>query len=238
MLLGLVLVCAARAGLMEYRVQEAHMHMRFLLRLPFNASRLPALASFSQTGWATPGVFPAVGDDTHWVNDVPSTSYLHYYYPQNICIQKLRGLTVETCYRHVVSSFWWGAPIKLNHELSCAMDRCNFTISTRPLLLRRRFTSKYRQEGDPLGEKKSFPPRPWHLHSSLSSRLLLAGEVLDYSPGYFWYKPLFWASCYAVSRMFYYPTNTTALSYQATFLSPVSRADHIEGIFGYHADKD
>ncbi|KAJ9081810.1 hypothetical protein DSO57_1010919 [Entomophthora muscae] len=157
-----------------------------------------------------------------WIND---KSYGNYTIEKQkrFCVSHTDGTDfIETCYTHIMSSFWWGEPIRLSNGCTCIHNVCHFSLVSNTITVERKISVLEKLVNVPL------PPKPWRIYARLASQLKLEGEVCKGTEGFFWYKPIYWATSYHVHRTVISAVNTTSNGNIQVVMYPVSKVKKLE----------
>lgn len=221
----LVLLGLAKDKL-DIRIQEARMHVPALSPLkPAPAGP----AGFASSGMTAPGEFPTAGIAADWINGRPSGRFGFHRREGGHCVAGRKGPDFEeTCYRHLISAFWWGESVPLSRGLQCIVDKCHFDLVFDLTI------ASFNMTRSGMGPGLVLPPTGWRIHPRITSQVSLGGTLVQRKPGFFWFKPLYWATSYVAYRTVFTDFNTTSSASVETFVHPVSRRSRIEGLFGFH----
>ncbi|KAJ9056886.1 hypothetical protein DSO57_1028071 [Entomophthora muscae] len=227
-------VAYSNCFILKHRFNQAQGRVSLNHDLPFNITRLVDHSGYSTVGWTKPGKYPEPDNDSVWLNQMPAGSYELNPSPTNACYQRNISSTLTmVCFIHVVSSFWWGDAIKISKKMSCITETYQFSL-TSPVFgftgtIETDLKDDYLQEYPDL----SPPPKPWLLYDQIDSRVVLNGTIQGLRSGFFWFKPLYWASFYAGQKITLANSKSTSRTFRATYFYPVSRTNYIEGLFGF-----
>ncbi|KAJ9081802.1 hypothetical protein DSO57_1010914 [Entomophthora muscae] len=224
-------VASAAASRLDMRIQEARMHVGSVGS--FDTSSLPKFTHFSTFGWTPPGIYPK---EIHaiWLNEKPTGTYTSSKRESFIATGKEGQDYVEFHYSMLLSSFWWGEPIRLSEDLECVTSVCHFSVQSSNISLTKSTFSYPPEIHGQLKTKSSPPPKPWKVYSSLTAHIEIEGELMDSRRGFIWYKPLYWATAYSGSKITLSRNRTTSMKFNITHVYPVSRGYRLEGLFGFN----
>ncbi|KAJ9081811.1 hypothetical protein DSO57_1010920 [Entomophthora muscae] len=215
-------------SLLEIRIQEARIHTPVYEFIPPQSFFLNKPAGFASRGWVPPGEYPQEDEMSCWIN---AKSYGNYTVEKQkrFCVSHTDGTDfIETCYTHIMSTFWWGKPIRLSNKYLCIGNSCHFSLVSNTITLEGNNSVLDKLVKVPL------PPNPWRIHARFSSQLNLEGEVYRTIKGFFWFKPIYWATLYHVHRTAISALNTTSNGNIQAVIYPVSKADNLEGLIGFY----
>ncbi|KAJ9065257.1 hypothetical protein DSO57_1021578 [Entomophthora muscae] len=219
---------ASGFSILEMRLQEARFHAPKYNFVPSQSLFLKEPAGFASRGWVAPGEYPQEDGSSYWINDKSHGNYT-VEKQKRFCVSHTDGTDfIQTCYTHIMSTFWWGESIRLSDMYLCVGDVCYFSLISKPITIEKKGTTlKHLVKG-------SCPPKPWMMYSQLTSPIKLEGQVREGMYGFFWYKPIYWATSYHVHRTVISALNTTSSGNIQAVMYPMSKADNLEGLCGFH----
>ncbi|KAJ9081801.1 hypothetical protein DSO57_1010913 [Entomophthora muscae] len=210
------------------RIQEARFHARVYEFVPSQTVFLKEPAGFASSGWVPPGEYPHADGSSYWIHDMTHGNYTIEKQKRFCLSHKNSTDFIQTCYTHIMSSFWWGESIRLSNRYLCVGNKCHFSLVSTPITVEKNISMSKKLDNVP------FPPKPWRIYAQLTSQLNLEGEVYKDTKGFFWYKPIYWTTTYHVYTTAITALNTTSKGNIQAVMYPVSKVGHLEGLFGFH----
>ncbi|KAJ9081792.1 hypothetical protein DSO57_1010904 [Entomophthora muscae] len=218
----------------QLRLEQARMKIKYDLTAPFERHSMSEHAGYDSVGWTWPGEYPKPDQYSSWLNRFFKGSYTPKGKHTSTCYEVAISSTyTKVCHMPVVSSFWWGEAINITGKLTTSKEKHHISFSTPNITI----TSQLPQDPDfpmyHLIKHHPQPPWPWTIHSSVNSKLAVAGTLPRNVSGFFWYKPLFWAIHYTEYGLILTKEKTTYKPFNSTYLYPVSQSTNLEGLFGF-----
>ncbi|KAJ9081808.1 hypothetical protein DSO57_1010917 [Entomophthora muscae] len=210
------------------RIQEAHLHAPKYSFVPPQSLFLKEPAGFASRGWVAPGEYPHEDGSSYWISEKSHGNYTIEKQKRFCLMYKNDTSFTKTCYSHITSTFWWGESIRLSNRHLCISNVCHFLLASNPITVKKKDSALEKLVNVPL------PPKPWRIYARLASQLKLEGEVYKDTYGFFWYKPIYWATSYHVHRTVISAVSTTSNENIQMVMYPVSKVEKLEGLFGFH----
>ncbi|KAJ9087201.1 hypothetical protein DSO57_1035472 [Entomophthora muscae] len=213
------------------RIHEARMYARLDMSLPFDVRHLQREADYFYEGWVVPGKFPSINHTCTWLSCMPIGTYQEDRKYARQCFKDTTpAIYSETCYFPTVSSFWWGKSIPLTSKLNVITEKYYISLVSSNITLK---TYHLGPVDHRLDLRHHMPPRPWKIHSSLSSKLNITTTLHGKQSIFVWYKPLFWAVHLTGYKITLTLDKTISQPIKSTLLFPVSPCNSPEGIYGF-----
>ncbi|KAJ9056887.1 hypothetical protein DSO57_1028072 [Entomophthora muscae] len=202
--------------------------------IPINGTKLSRYSGYATVGWTKPKKYPEPDNDSFWLNQVSPGDYTINQASEMSCFSKNSGHDLtRTCLKPIESSFWWGDTVNISKLMSCITETYQFSL-TSPILGFSRTLQTNLKDGDlQVYPDLSPPPKPWILYDQIYSNVVLNGTMRGLRSGYFWVKPLYWATVYAGYKTTTIGSTIVSRYFKATQIYPVSRNGRIEGLYGF-----